>query len=460
MSNKQANRAGTIREFKIFQAKDGGESIDASPAVTDIKYYENVLSPSVNLTAIITETGESDKKSFGNKGMLDGLPIRGGNASEIIIEDHEGNKLKFKSDNKLYVNRVRNVLPGTQKDVYALDFTSRERLANEQCRVVKRYDGKISENVKKILTEATSAEVGLKTQKEVDVDETAIEYNFLGNDRKPFYVCTWLASKSIPAEAGKIGGAAGFLFFETHDGFKFKSIDSLLDQESKGNYIFSNTADNPKSGEYTGKILSYTLDRDIDLQNNLSMGVYSNRTMFFDFYAFNYKVRPFSVDGTGGSSAKEGAGSKDKIVTAGKDDIDSVADEFRLPVSRLMTRVLDVGSLPSGKDIKEQLEKWKNSPFDPTYDAGQTMVQSLMRYNQLFSIKINIKIAGDFSLRAGDMIYCEFPELTTDPNTPVNKKSGGLYMISSLCHNLTPRKTETSLTLVRDSFGRKPFKSD
>ena len=458
MSNKQANRAGTIREFKIFQAKDGGESIDASPAVTDIKYYENVLSPSINLTAIITETGESDKKSFGNKGMLDGLPIRGGNASEIIIEDHEGNKLKFKSDNKLYVNRVRNVLPGTQKDVYALDFTSRERLANEQCRVVKRYDGKISENVKKILTEATSAEAGLKTQKEVDVDETAIEYNFLGNDRKPFYVCTWLASKSIPAEAGKIGGAAGFLFFETHDGFKFKSIDSLIDQEAKGNYIFSNTADNPKSGEYTGKILSYTLDRDIDLQNNLSMGVYANRTMFFDFYAFNYKVRPFSVDGTGGSSAKEGAGSKDKIVTAGKDDIDSVADEFRLPVSRLMTRVLDVGTLPSGKDIKEQLEKWKDSPFDPTYDAGQTMVQSLMRYNQLFSIKINIKIAGDFSLRAGDMIYCEFPELTTDPNTPVNKGSGGLYMISSLCHNLTPRRTETSLTLVRDTFGRKPFK--
>ena len=460
MANKQANRAGTIRQFEIFQAKDGGESIDASPAVTDIKYYENVLSPSVNLTVVITETGESDKKTFGSRGMLNGLPIRGGNASHIIIEDHEGNKLKFKSDNKLYVNRVRNVLPGTQKDVYALDFTSRERLANEQCRVVKRYDGKISENVKKILTEATSAEAGLKTQKEVDVDETAIEYNFIGNDRKPFYVCTWLASKSIPAEAGKIGGAAGFLFFETHDGFKFKSIDSLIDQEAKGNYIFSNTADNPKSGEYTGKILSYTLDRDIDLQNNLSMGVYSNRTMFFDFYAFNYKVRPFSVDGTGGSSAKEGAGSKDKIVTAGKDDIDSVADEFRLPVSRLMTRVLDVGSLPSGKDIKEQLEKWKDSPFDPTYDAGQTMVQSLMRYNQLFSIKINIKIAGDFSLRAGDMIYCEFPELTTDPNTPVNKGSGGLYMISSLCHNLTPRKTETSLTLVRDSFGRKPFKSD
>ena len=456
MASKQSTRAGNIREFEIFQT-DGGESIDASPAVTDIRYYENVLSPTVTLSAVITETGESDKKSFGNKGMLDGLPIRGGNASHIVIEDHEGHKLKFKTNNKLYVNRVRNVLPGTQKDVYVLDFTSRERLANEQCRVVKRYNGKISDNVKEILTKATSAEVGIKTKKDIDADETAINYNFIGNDRKPFYVCTWLASKSIPAEAGKVGGAAGYLFYETYDGYKFKAIDSLLGQKGKGNYIFSNTADNPKSGEYDGKILNYTLNRDIDLQKNLSLGAYSNRTLFFDFYAFNYKVRPFSVDGSGGSSAKEGAGSKGKLVTGGKDEINYVADEFRTPTSRLMNRVLDVGTLPSGKDIDEQLKTWKDSPFDPTYDSTQTMVQSVMRYNQLFSIKINIKIAGDFSLRAGDMIYCEFPELTTDPNTPVNKKSGGLYMISSLCHHITPRETDTTLTLVRDTFGRKPF---
>ena len=452
MLNNQNTRAGNIRQFEIFSSMNEGESIDLRAGITDLSYYEDILKNTVTLTIQVAEAGLG-----GNRGIVDHLPIRGGEKAHIVFVDADGNERKFVGDSGLYVNRVRNLTKGTQVDTYNIDFCSREFLANEQCRVVKRYDGKISENVKKILTEATSAEAGLKTQKEVDVDETAIEYNFIGNDRKPFYVCTWLASKSIPAEAGKIGGAAGFLFFETHDGFKFKSIDSLIDQEAKGNYIFSNTADNPKSGEYKGKILSYTLDRDIDLQNNLSMGVYSNRTMFFDFYAFNYKVRPFSVDGTGGSSAKEGAGSKGKLVTGGKDEINYVADEFRTPTSRLMNRVLDVGTLPSGKDIDEQLKTWKDSPFDPTYDSTQTMVQSVMRYNQLFSIKINIKIAGDFSLRAGDMIYCEFPELTTDPNTPVNKKSGGLYMISSLCHHITPRETDTTLTLVRDTFGRKPF---
>ena len=457
---KDSTRSGNIREFKIFEAKDGGQGVDASAAIVDIKYYENILSNTVSLNVIVTESGESDSNSLGNKGMLDGIPIRGGNKAHIVIEDHEGETLSFKGDTGLYVNRVRNVIPGTQKDVYSLDFSPREFFANEQCRIVRRYDGKISDNIRKILTEETSKGAGLKTTKDLDIDETLINYNFIGNEKKPFNVCTWLASKSTPVDAGELGGTAGYLFYETYDGFKFKSIDGLLDKEknkSKGNYIFTNTADFPKSGEYRAKILDYSIERDIDLQSNLSVGLYSNRTIFFDFYKMNYKVRNFSVDGTAGAENNEGAGSKDKIVTGGKYGIDSVPDEFRLPVSRLMSRVLDVGTLPSGKSSKEELENWKEHPDAPTYDAASTMVQSLMRYNQLFYIKINIMIAGDFRLRAGDLIHCEFPELTTDPNTPVNQQSGGIYMIASLCHNITPRETYTSLTLVRDTFGRTSF---
>ena len=453
MSSKLSTRTGNIREFKIFQAKDGGNMVDASGAVVDIKYYEDVLSNSVSLSAIITETGESDNEKVGNKGILNGLPVRGGEPSTIVIEDYDGNKLSFKDDSKLYVNRVRNVIPGTQKDVYSIDFTSRELFANEQCRVVRRYDGKVSENVKKILEEATSSDVGIKTKKKVTVDNSN-SYNFIGNDRKPFYICTWLASKAAPDRGDLKGGTAGYLFYETYDGFNFRSIDLLFEQKPKGNYLYSNTEDNPE--EYDGKIISYDIDRNIDLQNNLLMVTYSNRTLFFDFYAMNYEVRNFNVDSTNPAKSEEG-GSKGKVVSGGTEDLDYVSDEFRKPISRLMNRVKDVGTLPNGKNIIEQLKSWKEKASEATFDAEDIMVQSLMRYNQLFSIKINIMIAGDFSLRAGDLIHCEFPELSVDPNTDVNRQTGGIYMISSLCHNITPRKTYTSLTLVRDTFGRKSF---
>jgi hypothetical protein len=221
---------------------------------------------------------------MGNKGILDGLPVRGGEPATIVIEDHDGNKLSFKNDSKLYVNRVRNVIAGTQKDVYSMDFTSRELFANEQCRVVKRYDGKVSENIKKILEDATSGSTGIKTKKKVTCDDSN-SYNFIGNDRKPFYVCTWLASKAAPSDGSLKGGTAGYLFYETHDGFNFRSIDKLFEQQSRGNYLFSNTNDNPK--EYDGKIITYDIDRNIDLQNNLMMGTYSNRSLFFDFLPDN-----------------------------------------------------------------------------------------------------------------------------------------------------------------------------
>ena len=114
MSSNLSTRTGNIREFKIFQAKNGGIEADASAVTVDIKYYENILSNAVTLSAIITESGESEIKELGNKGILDGLPIRGGEPATIVIEDHDGNKLEFKNDSKLYVYRVRNVIAGTQ----------------------------------------------------------------------------------------------------------------------------------------------------------------------------------------------------------------------------------------------------------------------------------------------------------------------------------------------------------
>ena len=296
--------------------------------------------------------------------------------------------------------------------------------------------------------------MGVKTEKDLTIDDTLTNYNFIGNDKKPFYICTWLASKSIPETAGELGGAAGYLFYENYDGFHFRSIDALFDQEPKKKYIYQGQSGIP--GGYDAEIVSYTINKDIDLQNNLMSGTYSNRSIFFDFYACDYQIRDFSVDG---DLSTPGSGtSKDKLVSAGVDPIDSVADEFRKPISRYMNHILDVGTLPSGKNQEEQLKTWKDDPYKPTYDVANTMVQSIMRYNQLYSIQINIMIPGDFSLRAGDLVYCDFPELTTELSAEVNDQSGGIYMIASLCHRLTSRDTYTSLTLVRDSFGRKSFK--
>ena len=464
MTKNAPESAGNIVKFQI-SSNFTDYAVELSAGVVDFRYYENVLSNSVTATATLVETGyQADDKgdAGGNQSTVDGLPIRGGERTDITIEDAYGHELTFEEG--LYVNRLRDVDAGTSKDVYFIDFASREFFANEQTRVVKKYEGNIGDNVEKILKDV------LKVESDIDIDNTAVPYNFLGNDRKPFYVCTWLASKSIPdaaTEDGKseIGGAAGYLFFQTRDGYHFKSIDKIFTGEPKKKYIFNNSTNLPEG--YDAKIMTCDIDSDVDVGKNLMMGMYNNRSIFFDPLSFSYEVRSFpepEVPQTEGQIVDEKTtpqvpSSEDyvaKTETAAEEPASElIAKEFRQSPTRLMSFVLDTGAIPSGTTSQEQLVTWNDDKTKPDFDIKDTMSQSIMRYNQLFTVKTEITIPGDFTIKAGDLVECSFPELSGDESKEVNSETKGIYMVASVCHRITPDSSTSSLSLVRDSFGGK-----
>ena len=461
MTQNSPDQAANIIKFKI-SSNFGDGAIDMSGGVVDFYYYESVLSNHVTTTLTMMETGfetDSKGKPKASKGLIDSLPIRGGERVDFTIEDNYGNELKV--DEGLYVNRLRDVDAGTSQDIYFIDLASREYFANEQTRVTKRYEGSISQNVEKILKDV------LLVESEVDADETAEPYNFIGNDKKPFYICTWLASKSIPqmeSEKGEnaTGGAAGYLFFQTREGFHFKSIDKIFAGEPVKKYIFNNSPELPDG--FDAKILLTDIESDIDLNEKLTLGTYHNRSIFFDFYALNYTVKDYKLSDSSGvgdniASSSLNNGSKatsSKITPAGKKIDDLIAKEFTQSPSRLMTHILDVGTQPTGSTVEDQLEHWKENRAEPNFKAMDTMQTSIMRYNQLFTVKTNIIIPGDFSIKAGDVVFCDFPELSGSDKKDTNPESGGLYMVAHVCHKVTSGSTTTSLALVRDSYGKKP----
>ena len=120
-----------------------------------------------------------------------------------------------------------------------------------------------------------------------------------------------------------------------------------------------------------------------------------------------------------------------------------------------MSFVLDTGVMPSGVTSQDQLNTWSDEKAKDNYDVRNTMVQSVMRYNQLFTVKTEITIPGDFSIKAGDLVECHFPRLAGDEVKDVNPETKGIYMVASVCHRITPNSTTSSLSLVRDSFGAK-----
>ncbi|MHA1542059.1 MAG: hypothetical protein ACTSQH_03710 [Candidatus Hodarchaeales archaeon] len=419
---------GNLKKF-VITSNNSGDQVDLANGVVEYRYYENVLSNYITSSAIVVESGE--KLDGAAPSTLDSLPIRGGEKTDIIIEDVVGNEIKI--DEGMYVNRVKNGAPGTEKDLYQLDFVSKEYFLNEQSRVVKRYEGNISTNVGVILADV------LKTEELIDIDETQNSYNFLGNTRSPFYTCTWLASKSIPSSSGETSGPGGFLFFQTRDGLCFKSIDKLFGKDPIKKFLFNNTG--KLVAGYDANILSYSIDSDIDMNRNMTMGAYNNVTTYFDYSGMINKYTKFNIDVA-----------RDSVTTAGRDYINVNKNFIKAP-SRYFTYIKDIGVNPDGKG-NEQLDSWKNDKTKQNFDAEQVLVQSIMRYNQLFTVVTNIIIAGDFSIRAGDIVECDFPQLEAQLNKETNPQSGGKYMVASVCHRMTPRETYTSLGLVRDSFGK------
>ena len=180
-----------IKKAIIFSnVSDLDVSLTASP---DVQYAESIFSDTIEVDVTFANT----VGSVNGKTVMEGLPLVGTEDFELAIIDPNGNDLKV----KLNVNKVTVLRKDTQQEELSLRMRSEEYIRNEELtsRVVRRYDGKISEHIRKILTD------NLATEKDLFIDETSNNYNFIGNVRKPLYVINWLSKKSIPSSDGKKG---------------------------------------------------------------------------------------------------------------------------------------------------------------------------------------------------------------------------------------------------------------
>jgi len=144
MSNNVTG-GGNIKDFTL-KSSEGEKSVDMSATVVDYRYYESVLSNAYTSTVTIVETGNGGEGESSNKGVLDSLPIRGGEEAKIVIEDNFGESISV----PLYVNKVRDGIPGSQQDIYVVDFSSAEHFSNQESRIIERYEGKISDHIETI----------------------------------------------------------------------------------------------------------------------------------------------------------------------------------------------------------------------------------------------------------------------------------------------------------------------
>ena len=388
-----------------------------------IDYYESIESPSISMTITFIDIDQV----IGRKG------ITGGEYVDVIVktDDEDADDFKVMHDKqKMMLNSVRNMVTESNKQVATLEFVSVETIVNETARLNKKFTGNISQTVLNILTED---EKGIKTKKKVfgpdkeqlgdivvEKDRATNSYSFVGNLKRPFDTIQWLCPKAQSANDD-----FGFLFYETLDGYHFRSIKSLLEQDAI-------TYQQTDSQGLSNKILQNNLNQSNDIGMNMRMGMYANRTIYVDIENQNTEVVDFKA-----SDIKL---NKPATLLTGIEDYPT----------RLMVRVDDVGVAQVGSaktDVqpKSELAKYQN--------------KSYIRNNLLFSQSLSISIPLNTTLRAGFALDIRLPLKQENGDANVDSYGSdrsndpsGRYLIGELRHLIGGGQSETQLKLIRDVF--------
>ena len=422
--------AASVGAFKpnyfTIQTLDGSTTVDVTNSCLFFDYFEDILSPCVTAIAQLMNSSS----------LFNILPIRGGEKVTISVDTAFG---EFVLDD-LYVYKVSNLDAQKSNEMFTLNLVSREGLTNETSRCETIYRGNLQTTVTKILKD----DLKTKKYKSENIEGTSNDYSFIGNNRKPFHVLTWLGPKAVPANGQNSGtageearGTAGFLFYENKDGFNFRSIDSLVsstkiqtnsaDKENIPYYLFTQVIEENQT-KTNFNILNYNYEKNIDLMKALRVGMYVNKTYFYDLYSNTLDIYKYKVK----DQVKSKLGGAESI---------AVSDEFGDSISRIMVRTSDRGGLKPDGSLSDKLR------------SGADMAMSYSRYNLLFTQALNMVVPCNVNLKVGGIIHAEFPRIDRSTNMTSDEEQSGYYLVKELRHHFEGGQMVTSLRLIRDSYG-------
>ena len=411
------------------------QSIGVEGKTISFNYYESIYSPMITANATIVDTGDSVVDKRGNLATIkDGFPL-----------EHDGTEtFKFKISNEngtitslkpLVVTASPVTLDQSTRQVLTLELKSKFSIESSNNPRLSSYGiGTVDESVKKILKENKLPFRNENIEKSSTVDK--IE----GKNETPIDLIFNLSRKCKPVK-----GAPGFFFYETQEGFNFRSIESLIEQgmnEYKENSsvrdvrtykYFNNQRQDLGSNEDDYNMVKMPiLKRDHNLFNALKAGIYNVRIQTKNLLTGEFKDNVVNLLDKDSSYL----GSKPKkIVDQNENKLEKYCKTY--------SYVLAPGNVDEGVS-----DKITNSPAE--YEP-----QAMMRYSMLHSQVLEIQVPCNILLMAGQVIKLEMENVTGGNKVlqRENQHRSGFYLILHLSHHFDPKHSYTSMTLARDTYG-------
>jgi hypothetical protein len=311
-------------------------------------------------------------------------------------------------------------------------------LLSEQTKISKSYKGK---EIDKVITDILVDKLKVKQEK-IRVERTNGINDFIVPRFKPFEAICWLSTYARPKGTGEVG--ADMLFFETKDGFNFRSLQSMFKDDIYTTYKYQQQGIEDKTQSFQEKtisVLDYEFVKVYDMMNDVNSGTLANRLISLDTMSRTSKVTDFNYIKYKSQAKTLNPGSPTNTLKnrLGLTNADSYNASFKVATSNAFQQ-----NQPYIKQVVDGVAK--NIAIE-TYVPNRTAQISLANYTVL-----KIKIPGDSGITVGRTI--NFNLLTLKPTTETKNLDefySGKYLVTAVRHIIQPTAFQTVLEIAKDS---------
>lgn len=325
---------------------------------------------------------------------------------------------------------------------YTLQFVSPAYFRNQHNRVMKAYSNEpISTMVQKI--------AGNILKEDVFAEPSTGFRTFVIPRWTPFRAINWLAARARPETAPH---AANYFFFETVDGFQFRSIHDMAKQPPVVRFAYNIANQRPLNGQrdranYPGSerllkpevqmIRSYSILQSGSTMEHIEQGMYASTLITHDIVKKGFDVKRFRyTDNFDLPEMQHTEGQAPHVSTFPGDA--KHGTQFNSSVKFYAKHSNSYDGVPDN----DESEKW--------------LLERMSQLRQLEAQRVKIRVPGLNFLRVGQMVILDVPA----PEPVRNQESlddsdsriSGNYLVTSIHHIILTDNHEMVVELSKESL--------
>ncbi len=389
MNNNQWIKTGDYKLQHVNLWRENEDPINIRDLVMDIIIYESIRDYTLSGELIISDSHD----------LISTLPITGGEFVEVKFKTAGYSKF---TTLKFVIYKISDRKQTSQNNqVYKLHLVTEDYYNDLNTQISWKFKGNHSSVIKNLLSQY------INSSKSITAENSRSTAEYIS----PLYSGFENIIK-VTKDAVGVDGSP-YLFFETTQGYNFKSLGELYSAESKKDVLIE-----PKNAQTKMDQLDRHFRTAESIQQNESYDMMKLRKL--DVFQTNINVFNRMSKNTSSTNAVfNDYPHIDKYRIKG--DFDGNTQRFIL-----------------SDDDEHKLYKH----------------QRISMLNLLFLSSCCFGISGDSNLLVGDKISIKFPAIkTTSETLDYEKFTSGLYIITSIKHVIQKQSYYQYITISKDSYG-------